>query len=211
MRPDGDGAAAILHAMLGDGKAQTGAAGFTRTRRIDTVEPFENAVERILRNADALVHDTDRHFVGVLAGAVADRDGDRGVLRRVVDGVLHQILHRGFDGVGVGFDIDGFRRFCGIRGDIAIFHRHGLAVEGQHQRDVLRIRLHLVFRDGLARDVQCGQALRIEHRRGALRLLQVDETMDQFRQPLGFLGDTAGEILDRIGVVGGVADGFGKQ
>ena len=76
---------------------------------------------------------------------------------------------------------------------------------------MLRIGLHLVFGERLSCDGQHGQSFGVEHRRCALRFLQVDQTMHQFRQSFGFLGDASGEIFHRIRIVRRVADRLGEQ
>ena len=90
-------------------------------------------------------------------------------------------------------------------------HQLLLAIQRKHQIDVLRFGLHLVFDDRLAYQRKHGKPFRIQHRRRALRLLQVDQTMHQFRQSFGFLGNAARKILHHAGIVRSVADRFGKQ
>ena len=97
-------------------------------------------------------------------------------------------------------------QFLGVR-----MHQHLPAVHGQDQADVLRFGLDLVFGERLACHGQHGQPFRVEHRCRALRFLQVDQTVDQFRQSFGFLGDSAGEVFHRVRIVGRVADRFGEQ
>ena len=89
-RPDPHLAAVGGGDVLDDREAEAGAAGGAVPRRVDAVEPLEDAVELVRRDADALVGDAD-----VDGGVVAGRgDHDRGALGRVGDGVGDQVAHR---------------------------------------------------------------------------------------------------------------------
>ena len=191
--------------MFGDGQTQSCTPCFAGARGIDTVESLENTVQRRFRNADALIDDTNCD----LAIATADTDRDGSVVRRIVDGVLHQILHRGFDGLMIGVD-EQIILIDSVYGTLDV-HQLLLAIQRKHQIDMLRFGLHLVFDDRLAYQRKHGKPFRIQHRSRALRLLQVDQAMHQFRQSFGFLGHTTSEILHHIGIICSIANRFGKQ
>ena len=191
--------------MLGDGQAQSCTPCFAGARGIDTVESLENTIQRGFRNTDALIDDTNRD----LAIATADIYRDSGVFRRIVDGILHQILHRGFDGFMVGVD-EHVIPVNSVFGTLDV-HQLLLAIQRKHHADMLRFSIHLVFNNRLAYQSKHGKPFRIQHRSRALRLLQVDQTMHQFRQSFGFLGHATCEILHHIGIVCSIANRFGKQ
>src|SRR6185437_13742459 len=70
------------------------------TGRIDAKESLEHARLRLERNAGALVDDADR----VLAGALAERDGDGAAIRRMLDGIVEEIEHEAAELVGVALE-----------------------------------------------------------------------------------------------------------
>src|ERR1051325_8185467 len=85
---DPDAAAMRFDEMLGDGKAEAGAADFARTRNVDAVEALKDAGLVRPRNADSGVRDSERDFVSV--GGSGNYDLASG--RRVLNGVVQQVL-----------------------------------------------------------------------------------------------------------------------
>src|SRR5690349_331433 len=72
--PHADLAAVGRCDVLDDGQSETGASGGPVARRVDAVEPLEDAVELPAGDADALVDDRDLHHP--LVGAAARLGGD---------------------------------------------------------------------------------------------------------------------------------------
>ena len=126
--------------MLGDCQAKTRAAGITRASRVDTVEPFKNAVQRLFRNADPLIDDANRHRAfGVMPRNIGCY---RRIRRRIVDCVLNQVLHR--------------------RGERATIHTHrGRPARMRHPDiNMLVFRLHGVLLGGIFDHIQRVHLLR---------------------------------------------------
>src|SRR5262249_35738371 len=88
---DVDAAAVVDRDVLDDGEAEPGATGVPRAGLVGAVEPFEDAVEVLGRDADALVADRDIDHVG----GGADLDDDGRLAGRVRDRVLDEIRHGG--------------------------------------------------------------------------------------------------------------------
>ena len=152
------------------------------------------------RNADALVDHADVHVARILA----HHHTNRGVFGRIVDGVLHQVLHRGDDRVLVAFD-----PHVGVVA--SRFQPQLRAAVRQHQVDMTPVGLHAIRIDRGAGHGQCGQPFRLKAMPGILHLLQVDEFLHQFGQSRGFLAYTTGEIPHRVRIVGRVGNGLGQQ
>jgi hypothetical protein len=94
---------------------------------------------------------------------------------------------------------------------IAMVSCSWLPLRKRHDRDPLRLR---VDRTGVDRD---GDDLVDGHRRGlgdrlvTLQAREIDDLLDQVRQPVALLEHPAGEPLDRLRVVGGVVHGLAEQ
>ena len=132
------------------------------------------------------------------------------MLRRVVNGILDQILDSGLHGIRISHN----HQLCFARLIIAFAsrNRHGFAVDIKTNINIAGIGLHLIVIDGREGYSKRGNALDINHATfGRLRLLQIDEATHQFGQTRGFLGNTTGEIAHGVRIVGGIGHSLGKQ
>src|SRR5689334_11743721 len=85
---DPDSSAMSFDEMLGDRKAQAGAADFARTCNIDAVEALKDAGLVRPGNADSGVRDRESNLISVGGGGNHDLTSGR----RVLDGVVEQVL-----------------------------------------------------------------------------------------------------------------------
>lgn len=111
-----EGAAVDCRDVVGDGEAETGAAGVAGAGVVKASEAFEDPLMVLGRDAGAIVTDVDNGFT--VEGLVGQADGDR--VRRVALGVVEEIgedadeqglvaLHGDGDGTGVRLDVDAAR------------------------------------------------------------------------------------------------------
>ena len=149
--------------MLDDAQAQAGAAGVAGARRVDAVEALEDTVLLGGGDAHALVDDVDLDQ----AAAHPHPHAHAGVLRRVGDGVVEQVAHRGDEQVvvavheDVGRAADRDRDVLPLRGGAGAVHGLGDDVAHRDRRDLLQGARHL--QAGQLDDLlhQGGQALRL--------------------------------------------------
>lgn len=71
-RPDRDVTAMVEADVLDDRQAKSGATGLARSRRINTVEPFEDSIEFLGGDTDTLVGYRDIHDAPALGNANRD-------------------------------------------------------------------------------------------------------------------------------------------
>jgi hypothetical protein len=105
-----DLSAVELHDVFDDGEAESGAAGFAGAGFIEAIEPFEDALQGIGREAGAVVLDLDVDGLGVGFGG---GDGDVSGLAAVLDGVVDQVEEHLLKPVGIGSDAE-------LRGDVVL-------------------------------------------------------------------------------------------
>jgi hypothetical protein len=117
--------------VLDDREPEPGTAGGSVPGRVDAVEPLEDPVQLVVRDADALVHDGDLDHVPVRLG----RHQHRRVVARVGDRVGHEVGH----GRGHLFLVAEDRQARRPAGD-----DRDVPVRGVHDRDVHRSLDHVV-------------------------------------------------------------------
>ena len=103
---DPESAAVGFDDVLGDGEAEAGAAGFAGAGGVHAIEAFEDAFLIRQRNADAGVGDGDDGFARAGGGA----DVDVPAWRRVLDGVVEEILENVAEQSGIAADGGKLRR-----------------------------------------------------------------------------------------------------
>ncbi len=174
--------------MLDHGESEPGAARGPVPGGIDPVEPLEDPVQLVGRDADATVGHADVH-----GGLVrARRDHDRGSLGGVGDRVGHEVAHRDGDLLAVAEDDES----VGAGLDELDVPRGGV---GDALVDGPRDDLVGVDRPGLVERVV------------ALEAGELDDLLHQPGQPVALGLHPSREPLHRLRVLGGVDHGVGEQ
>ena len=174
--------------MLDDREAEAGAAGGAVPGGVDAVEPLEDPVELLGRDADAAVGDAD--VDGRLAGARRDDHG--GPLGGVGDRVRDQVA----DGDG---DL------------LAVAEQHQPVRAVLHEVDLAGRRVGGALVDRAGDDLVGLDGHGLVERVVALQPRELDDLLHQPGQPLALGVHPSREALHGLGVVGGVDDRVGEQ